>query len=198
MNKIKNVIFIIAIVILGVLAFMFYNKAQNNIPTNNETMFVDFNKESTNIKTVFSDGLNDPDSVTKYPLDEYGTGISEKSIFYIDINRDKTKDRITKIFVETGNAHSYYQYKIELNIDGKFVDITPNNFRTTNGDVCDLQQIQFIFRPSFKVILIYRELAETWDTPSIARKQVFKISGNRFVSDNPQALRSVCDIKELF
>ncbi len=198
MNKLKNIIFIIAIVILGVLVFMFSNKTHNEIPVSNETMFVDFNKDTTNIKTIFSDGLRDPDSVTTYPLDKYGMGVSEKSIFYVDINRDKVKDRITKIFVETGNAHSYYQYKIELNIDGKFVDITPSNFRTTNGDVCDLQQIQFIFKPSFKVILIYRELAETWDSPSVARKQIFKISGNKFVSDSPKSLRSVCDIKELF
>ncbi len=198
MNKHRNLILIIAIAVLCVLVFFLYNKTHNKMDSGAESSTPVFSDEFVYQKNTFSDGLKDPDSVTKYQLDKYGTGISEKSIFYIDINRDKINDRITKTFVETGNAHSYYQYKIELNIDGKFVDITPNNFRTTNGDVCDLQQIQFVFKPTFKVILIYRELAETWDTPTVARKQVFKISGNKLKSDGTQSLRSVCDIKELF
>ena len=198
MNKRRNFILIIAIAVLCVLAFILYNQTKNKTDSAPESNIPVFSDEFVHQKNTFSDGLKDPDSVTTYPLDEYGMGVSEKSIFYIDINRDKINDRITKTFVETGNAHSYYQYKIELNIDGKFVDITPNNFRTTNGDVCDLQQIQFVFKPNFKVILIYRELAETWDTPTVARKQVFKISGNKLKSDGTQSLRSVCDIKELF
>lgn len=197
MNKTKNLIWVLSVVLLCALAFVFYTKTnKSNTPdTNSVPVFAeDF---QTNYQE-FSDGLNNPDSLTTYPLDEYGTGISQKSIYYIDINNDGMPERITKTFIETGNAHSYYEYKIELNIDGKFIDITPQNLRTTNGDNCDLQQIQFVFKPDFKIVLIYRELGETWNEPTMAKKQIFSIIDNKIQSGKIQTLRNICDVKKLF
>ena len=107
---------------------------------------------NTNNTGEFSDGLINPDSAEKYQLDEYGAGISERDIFNRDINGDGRMDRITRTRNENGTSHFYYQYKIELNENGKFVDITPDGFRTTEGAECALQKLQFVFNPDFQVI----------------------------------------------
>lgn len=196
MNKTKNLILIVAVISLCALAVIFYrnyNGAKSVIE--NKPIFSD---EYINDTKTFSDGLFDADSVTRYPLDEFDIGTAEKTIYYVDINKDDVKDRITKIYYETGNAHAYNEYKIELNMDGKFVDITPENFRTVNGADCDLQQIQFVFKPNFRVILISRNLGETWDTETIAIKKVFKISDNKLKLSDEKTLHKVCDVKELF
>ena len=197
MNKLKNLIWILSIAILCVLAFVLYNKTSKNSATS-ETPIPTFSDEFQNTTGVFSDGLSNSDSVTVYPLDEFGTGVAEKNIYYTDINEDKIKDRITKTLVETGNSHSYYEYKIELNQNGEFVNITPANFRTINGTDCDLQQIQFVFKPQFKVILISRDMGETWVDPTVAKKQVFKFVENTLQEKETKTLRKVCDVKELF
>ena len=197
MNKIKNLIWLLSIMILCALAFVFYNTyTKQKAHTQPTPVFSD--EFTTNDSREFSDGLTNPDSVTQYPLDEFGMGTSEKSIYYIDVNKDNKPDRITKTFVETGNAHSYYEYKIELNQNGKFVDITPENFRTVNGADCDLQQIQFVFKPKFKVVLISRELGDTWNDTTAAQKQTFQISENKLQKTETKTLRKVCDVKELF
>lgn len=196
MDKIKNLIWVLSIAILCALAFVFYNTYTKQ-KTNTQTVPV-FSDDFTSTPESFSDGLTNPDSVTQYQLDESGTGLSEKSIYYIDINKDSKPYRITKTFLETGNAHSYYEYKIELNQNGKFVNITPQGFRTVNGADCDLQQIQFIFRPQFKVVLISRELGEIWTDATPAQKQVFQISENKLQEMETKTLRKVCDVRELF
>ena len=195
MNKTKNLIWIISIAALCVLSVVFYNIYTNKkTETKSQPIFSD---EFVNDQD-FSDGLVNPDSVTKYNLDENDTGISEKSIYYVDINNDKKSDRITKTFYDMGNAHSYYEYKIELNQNGKFVDITPKNFRTINGADCDLQQIQFVFKPEFKVILISRDLGETWIDSTPATRRIYTLSNNKIELSNTKKLKPICDVKELF
>ena len=196
MEKLKNIIWIFAVIVLGALGWVLYqtyNKTQTSEP---RPIFSDEFVESH--EKTFSDGLTNPDSVTQYPLDESGIGVAEKSIYLVDVNGDKKTDRITKTFNETGNAHSFYEYKIELNQDGKYVDITPKNFRTTNGADCDLKQIQFAFKPKFSITIISRDFGEIWDTPTVATKQVFKLSDNELKSTDTKQLRAVCDVKELF
>ncbi len=196
MNKIKNLIWILTIAVLCALSYVLYiTYTKQKSETASTPVFSD---EFVNISSGFSDGLTNPDSVTKYPLDEYNVGIAEKSIYFADINNDNETDRITKIFFETGNAHSYYEYKIELKQNGKFVDITPENFRTVSGADCDLQQIQFVFKPQFKVILISRDMGETWVDPTVAKKQVFKFVENALQEKETKTLRKICDVKELF
>lgn len=195
MNNIKNFVLILSIVALGALAFFFYKTSDYKSEILPQQIF---NDEVLNKPVGFSDGLVKPDSVTRYPLDEFDTGLSEKTIYYVDINKDGNQDRITKSFIETGNAHSYYKYKIELNDNGKYVDITPDGLQTTNGDVCDLQQIQFKFKPYFKIIMIYRPMGNNWNEPTVATKKVFTLDGKKFKTDVPKQIRPICDVKELF
>lgn len=196
MNKIKNLIWILTITVLCALAYVLYTTYAKQKNEAQPTPV--FSDEFVNTASGFSDGLTNPDSVTKYPLDEYDVGMAEKSIYFADINNDKKNDRITKTFFETGNAHSYYEYKIELNQNDKFIDITPKNFRTVSGADCDLQLIQFVFKPQFKVIMVSRDMGETWLDPTVAQKQVFKISENTLQEKETKKLRKVCDVKELF
>lgn len=196
MNKTNNLIWILAIAILCALAFVFY-KTYTNTKTETEPTPV-FSDDFVTHSSDFSDGLTNPDSVTTYELEEDGFGIAEKSIYYVDINQDNKNDRITRTFNETGTAHSYYEYKIELNLDDKFVDITPENFRTVNGADCDLQLIQFIFKPQFKINMISRDLGETWIEPTTAKKTTFKISDDKLQAGETKTLHTVCDVKELF
>ena len=196
MNKTKNLIWFLSVIVLCALAFVLYT-TYNKQKTNEQNVPV-FSDEFTTPSAIFSDGLTNPDSVTKYQLDEFDVGVSEKNIYYADINHDNKPDRITRTFTETGNAHSYYEYKIELNQDGKYIDITPENFRTVSGADCDLQLIQFVFRPQFRIILISRDMGETWIDAPAANKQVFQMSENELQQTETKTLRKVCDVKELF
>jgi len=196
MNKTKNLIWFLSVIVLCALAFVLYT-TYNKQKTNEQNVPV-FSDEFTTPSAIFSDGLTNPDSVTKYQLDEFDVGVSEKNIYYADINHDNKPDRITRTFTETGNAHSYYEYKIELNQDGKYIDITPENFRTVSGADCDLQLIQFVFRPQFRIILISRDMGETWIDATLAKKQVFQISENKLKQTETKILRKVCDVKNLF
>ncbi|MBO7644795.1 MAG: hypothetical protein J6S57_00640 [Alphaproteobacteria bacterium] len=196
MKKTSNIVGIFFIILLCSIAFFVYNthKKDSKTKPNKEPEFV-----SERDPFVFSDGLNNPDSVTKYDIDEFDTGIAEKIIYYFDINNDGQKDRITKTFTETGNAHSYYTYKIELKKSEGYIDITPKNFRTTNGASCDLQQIQFSFVPKFKVTIISREMGETWLSPTMAYRQEYTLNSKNVFETTPlQKIRPICDVKELF
>lgn len=196
MNQTKNFTWIIAVIALCVLGWVFYNLTSNKSVTQQTPSI--FSDEIVQNSDEFSDGLNNPDSVTTYPLDEFETGISEKSVYMIDINNDGKNDRITKTFFENWNAHSYYEYKIELNKNGKYIDITPKNLRTVNGADCDLQQIQFVFKPKFKVIMIYREMGDTWIEPTMATKRIYSFDGDTLNPSYDKNLRTICDVKELF
>ena len=196
MKKNSNLVFIISVFTLFALAIIFYMVHKQDSAPNKKTMAYNAGQDTY---LIFSDGLGTPDSVTKYDLDEFDVGVTEKSIYYIDINNDGEKDRITKTFTDTGNAHSYYTYKIELKNNNKYIDITPKNLNTTNGASCDLQQIQFSFAPKFKITTISRELGDTWLEPTMAYKQEYTLSKNNQIESAPrQQMRPICDVKELF
>ena len=195
MNKTNTLILGLSVILLcafGVIAFNIKSKPVFEKNPVVEDSYLDENEKS------FSDGLKNPDSLTTYQLAEDETGITEKSTYLVDINNDKKPDRITKTFFENGNAHSYYEYKIELNKNGKYVDITPKNFKTVNGADCDLQQIKFVFKPKFKVIMIYREMGNTWVEPTLAKSRVFVMNGEKLSASKEKNLRAICDVKELF
>lgn len=200
MNKSKVFIWTIFIAVLfatGIIFYKFVLPKRSVSPMENATVI----SQTDNVANPegFSDGLTNPDSIIKYDLNEFDTGIAEKSIYYVDINKDGTKDKITKTFIETGNAHAYYEYKIELKSGDKYVDITPQNFRTTNGASCDLQQIKFSFKPKFKVTIISRGMGDLWNTPTMAYKQTFTLSSdNKMRASQKTQMRSICDVKELF
>ena len=194
-NKLMLIISVVALCVLGIIVYNITSSSENKKSINptieNNTIFDDS-------KSGFSDGLIKPASTTNYELGEDEIGITEKSIYMVDINNDNNLDRITKTFFDNGNAHSYYEYKIELNKNGKYIDITPDNFRTVNGADCDLQQIKFVFKPQFKIIVIGREMGDTWIEPTIATKRVYSLSNEKLKVSKDTTLRAICDVKELF
>ena len=147
---------------------------------------------------VFTDGLTTPKESTEYELDDMGAGIASTDVYYQDINGDGVQDRITKTRNENGTAHYWEDYKIELNQNGRRRNITPDGFRTTEGAECSLQKIQFVFKPKFEVIKISRPWRESWTTPSMATKTIYKMQGDKLVAESTQEVGEICDVAELF
>lgn len=147
---------------------------------------------------VFTDGLKNPSESAEYELDETGAGIASNDVYYYDLNGDGIKDRITKTRNENGTAHYWEQYKIELNQNDRWHDITPDGFRTTEGAECSLQKIQFIFKPKFQAIKISRPWRESWTTPSMATKTIYKMHDNKLVAESSEQVGEICDVSELF
>jgi hypothetical protein len=196
MNKSKNIVWIITVIALLGLSVVLYKTISNKSePVQNEQISDNNDSDEYN---EFSDGLNNPDSVVTYKLKDFEDGISEKSIYDIDINKDGKPDRITKSFFNNWNAHSYYKYTIEINDNGKYVDITPDGLRTINGADCDLQQIQFKFKPKFQITVISRKMGDTWNESTTAYKKIYSLDKNNLTESKEKELRSVCDVKELF
>lgn len=193
MNGTNKLIWFITIATLCFLGAVFYNIYSKQSPKISNIVDNEYQTENS-----FTDGLKNPNSVSTYTLDDDEIGITEKSTYLIDINNDKNPDRITKYFFENGNAHSYYEYKIELNKNGKYVDITPKNFKTVNGADCDLQQIKFVFHPQFKIIMIYREMGDTWVEPTLASRRIYSLDNDTLNASSDKKLKVVCDVKELF
>ncbi len=155
--------------------------------------------KSTQSNDSFSDGLINPSFSEKYELDDFGEGISEKEIFDVDINRDGKQDRITRTRNENGTSHFYYQYKIELNQNGTFVDITPDGFRTTEGAECALQKLQFKFTPDFQVIKISRDWETSWDTPTMAKKTTYTFNKGQLIPiESNKSMKVICNVEDLF
>lgn len=201
MNKSKNFLLFISFIllcVLGLVLYKIYNPRETPLPQNEQNIVAQKPVVAPVVKSGFSDGLPAPDSIITHKLDEFGMGPSVKYIYYIDINKDGKPDKITKTFIETGNAHSYYEYTIALKQGDEYTDITPNNFATINGEPCDLQQIQFSFVPQFRVKLIYRELGDSWLQPTAAKQKIFVLNDNKLKTYAETELRPVCDVKELF
>ncbi len=146
----------------------------------------------------FTDGLPRPDSATEYELDEIGDGVSNVAVFNHDINGDGQIDRITRTHHESGNAHFYDEYRIELNNDGFYINITPDGFRTTQGAECALQKLRFSFQPKFSVTKISRNWVDSWNTPSPAKKTVYELRGRELVPVSTADMGTVCDVTDLF
>lgn len=198
-SAILTILLIIMVVVIG---FLIYLLAGGSIPKATKTVGVESpTMEISTSKTEneqFSDGLTNLVSSKKFNLNEFGEGIAEQNIYEYDINNDGKKDRITRTKNENGTPHFYYEYKIELNKNGSFVDITPEGFRTTEGAECALQKLQFVFKPDFKVIKISRDWKDSWDTPSLAIQTTYNFSDGKIISTSEKELQTICDVSELF
>lgn len=198
-SAILTILLIIMVVVIG---FLIYLLAGGSIPKATKTVGVESpTMEISASKTEneqFSDGLTNLVSSKKFNLNEFGEGIAEQNIYEYDINNDGKKDRITRTKNENGTPHFYYEYKIELNKNGSFVDITPEGFRTTEGAECALQKLQFVFKPDFKVIKISRDWKDSWDTPSLAIQTTYNFSDGKIISISEKELQTICDVSELF
>lgn len=191
-------IILILLLIVGVfLAYLLFNQPKDKKAPQVAEQILPA-QEFVKSYSIFSDGLGKPDSKTEYTLNEFGEGTASIEIFNRDLNSDGVIDRISRIKQETGNAHSYYEYKIELRDKGYWRDITPDDFRTVEGADCSLQKLQFLFTPVFKVKKIYRNFETSWDTPSVASGTIYQLQNNSLVSTGKISLSTVCDVKELF
>ena len=188
------------LIIIGLVYFLLKGEG----PTTTKTTAIESPDQQTNNRYEFEqyegfdDGLRNPSYSEKYQLDELGEGIASKDIFNIDINSDGLNDRITKTKHENATSHSYYEYKIELNKNGNFIDITPDGFRTTEGADCALQKIRFVFKPKFEIIKISRKWQDSWETPTMATKTTYNIKNDSITQTNKQTLQKICDVAELF
>lgn len=146
----------------------------------------------------FDDGLGVDESYQEFELDETGAGIASTEEFDDDINGDGVADYIKKTLIETGNAHSRYEYQVKINTNGKMIDVTPENLFTIEGADCALQKIQFNFEPKFQIIKVSRPMGETMLDPTNATRTVYEFKNNKLVPVLTQKLGQVCDVAELF
>lgn len=195
-----NMLLIVLMGALIAMGYILWNQRSENTGENfgAGSPQIQRNPKQRNIKTPFTDGLKQAISEQKQAPDETGAGVTSIKIFQTDINNDGISDRITKTHHESGTAHFWDEYKIELNQNGKYKNITPNGFRTTVGAECALQQLQFVFSPRFQVIKISRPWRDSWDSPSMATRTIYTIKDNKLVAGKPEQLQSVCDVTELF
>lgn len=204
-NQSGSITFNILLVIMFlIIAVLIYILAGGDLPKLGRTVGVQSPDTTTQVtgtinkEGAFSDGLKEPNFSEQYELDEFGSGISERDIFDIDIDGDGRRDRITRTKNENGTSHFYYQYKIELNKDGEFVDITPDGFRTTEGAECSLQKLQFDFKPEFRVIKISRDWQDSWDNPTMATKTIYVFNNGNLTPIESSKMKVICDVKDLF
>ncbi len=146
----------------------------------------------------FTDGLTNPVTTEKFSTTEFGEGLSQRDVFTPDINKDGRRDRITRIHNENGTGHDYDEYKIELNINGKYKTITPNDMRTVVGAECALTKFQFVFEPQFRVIKISRPWQDSWDTPTVATKTIYVLNGKKMHEISSEELGTMCDVSAAF
>ena len=197
-NVLRTIFTLLLLIAIMGLMFTLATKNKESQEKNFALSSPTLSKQVKQTPQQFTDGLGKPDDVTSIPLDEFGAGIDNIAVFNRDINNDNMPDRITRTHVATGNAHDYEEYKIELNKNGKFVDITPKGFRTTKGADCMLRRIQFDFLPHFSAKIISRPFQDTWDTPSVATKTVYELNDDIMAESGTQKMSSVCDVTELF
>ncbi|MFQ6777996.1 MAG: hypothetical protein ACLRFI_01705 [Alphaproteobacteria bacterium] len=199
-------------VVAGGIFFLITKSNNSNTKQSEQINYVDdSNDENTvndkNTDTKYNtdefdydniDGLKNPIETKNFELEVFEPGISSIEIFEYDINNDGLLDKITKSYYLTWTAHSYYEYKIELNKNNKYIDITPKNFRTEEAADCPLQKLRFIFKPSFSVIVVSRPGGETFVTPTKAKKVIYKLSNNKIVQfGKEQDMGIVCDVTDL-
>lgn len=201
-NITLNILLIIMFLIIAVLIYILAGgkipktERATGVPSPTQIQTKDEATLSPNVK--FSDGLTNPSFSEKYKLDEFGAGTSEREIFDVDVNGDGRNDRITRTRNENGTSHFYYQYKIEINENGNFIDITPEGFRTTEGAECALQKLQFKFKPEFSVIKISRNWQDSWDTPTMAKKTLYSFKDGTLEPTKEQPMKVICDVTDLF
>lgn len=200
-----NAVLIVVLVIIAAIIYKLAGLSRPEIPTQSgygiESVSRETTKTVTRHETVaeFSDGLTNPTSSTNFAPDELGAGTTNISVFERDLNGDGRDDRITRTHVETGTAHDYDEYKIEINRgNGEYVDVTPNDFRTVRSADCALSKLRFDFAPRFRVIKIARPLGDTWDTPTPAVRMVYAITNDAMAPVGTGDAGTVCDVTQLF
>ncbi|MDR2268913.1 MAG: hypothetical protein LBD94_01895 [Rickettsiales bacterium] len=204
MQKSNIVAFVAAAMLAIAISYFFFGRKDKEAvkiaPTKTQAEHV----QKTKVKTSqgfgnykFDDGLHGPDSKTEFPLNDAGEGVASSETFNANIGGGK-KIRINRIKNESQTSHSYFEYKIELETNGNFADITPDEFRTVEGADCALQKIRFVFTPEFAAIKISRKWIESWITPTMATKTIYKLSGDKLEISSSVPLEKICNVSDLF
>ncbi len=197
-GDIKLVILIVlTVIVMGAMIYLLVNKNSNetqSVGVSSPTQII----ETENEQSGFDDGLGRADSAQTYDTDEFDGGISRIDVFYRDINSDDIPDRITRTLNENGTAHFYYEYKIELRTSAGYIDITPNDFTTSEGADCALRKFRFVFQPKFQIIQIARPWEDTWDTPTVAYKTIYELRNNKIIETQSREMGEICDVSKLF
>lgn len=148
---------------------------------------MDYGLPKTPDKKEYFDITEDKEQGTVY-------GISNIDTFYIDINDDGKKDKITRGQFVTMTAHGYTFYKMELN-NGK--ELNMPDFRTFEGADCFLQAYKFQFNP-FILTKVSRSLGEeSWVQPMPAKIETFKIIDDKLEKVSEKSVDKICDVREL-
>ena len=124
------------------------------------------------------------------------TGVDKIEIFDLDLNNDNVADRITKTHWSNISAHEDNEYNIELNQNRSFTSV--KKFRTVIGAEATLTLFYFNFKPSFAITKISRPLKESFATPTLAVKTIYKLIDNKIVPTETQTMSETIDVTELF
>ena len=202
MKSERKIIILMLIVLMGLGATVIWMQ-HKYVPTDTTSALPPQEYIQPDINTVdefteYTDGLGTPFETIQHQLDDMATGIAQTDIFKYDINGDGILDKITRTRNENGTAHFWDEYKIEINLNGNWIDITPDDFRTVEGAECALQKIQFQFVPQFQIVKISRPWQDSWVTPTQATRTVYKSGSNQIVKISETAADTVCDVTELF
>lgn len=193
--NVSLLIVLIIIVLVGLVVFIGTRRKtpQGQVPVTDATETV-----SVPAAQLGHDGLGRADATTRYPLDEFGAGIASRDVFMRDINGDGIADRITRTRVENGTDHYYDDYKLELRVGDSWQDITPADFRTIESAECALQRFVFVFDPTFQVIKISRPWRDSWTTPTMATRTVYRLGGAHLRAGEAKPLKEICNVADLF
>jgi len=195
-----SVLLVIMLVIIGVLVYFLMSGRDIKIHRSSDISSpsqITAAPGETKDATEIGDGLINPDYHQEHELDEFGAGIAAVAVFNRDINDDGRMDKIVRTRHENGTDHFYYEYKISVNNNGAFIDITPDGFRTTEGAECALQKLKFSFKPDFRVVKVSRPWQESWDTPTMATQTVYTLTDNKITPISSQELKVICDVSDL-
>ena len=191
---------VLIVIIIGIMIFTLWTiRAKTNTESTYDATTPDVQQNATDdAPKMFSDGLKTTHQTSYGTLDETGFGVSEQSVFYVDINQDNITDKIIRTHHETGTGHAWDEYNIQIVQNGQYIDITPNDFRTVVGADCALHKIQFVFQPTFHIVKISRPWIDSWITPSMATRTIYKLTDNVLIPTETKDLRVICDVEELF
>ncbi len=203
-NMLSNIMIVVLIVAIGALIYVHINNRASHIGKTGGVDVADSIAEKSDHINVldangeFDDGLGRPNDTIEFELPPDMDGIVKSETFNRDINNDSQTDMIVRNTFRNGTAHFYYEYKIELNNNGTYTDITPDDFRTIEGADCALQKLHFSFSPTLSVVRISRPWQESWTTPTVATRTDFTMRDGKLRAGTPRELTSVCDVVELF
>jgi hypothetical protein len=137
-----------------------------------------------------------PDYIENFPSEDenYDYGITQKETFFIDINNDGKKDKITRGRFSNITAHGYTFYEIWLN-DGTKLEVP--SFRTSEGADCFSQAYKFQFEPFLLTKASRPWGEESFIQPTPAKIETFQIIDDKLERISETSGGIICDVRKL-